>query len=126
MNIEQAKAEQDRRFGESVSLTAVLLRNRHRGKSKSGLPAERPNFRRSFSELFSQHSDDPRVPAMLDAVLNDFVCNEVRASLPGNLRVAQALSHHRYVLFEALINNADPAKQTSKLLRGWLGFEADF
>ena len=80
---------------------------------------------RGRAELES-NPDDPRVRPMLRALLNDIIPNELRAPLPGGLRIAQDLARDRYRLFEQLIDNVDPTEQTGKLLGDWLGFGRDF
>ena len=63
---------------------------------------------------------------MLKTLLNDLIPNELRARLPGALRIAQDLARDRYRIFELLIDDVDPAKQTGKLLGDWLAFGRDF
>jgi hypothetical protein len=63
---------------------------------------------------------------MLDALLNDFIPNELRAPLPGRFGVAQNVSKEVYLLFQAAILNIPANGFTGQDLRDLFGFGQEF
>jgi arylsulfatase A-like enzyme len=77
------------------------------------------------AELVS-NPNDPRAGPMLDALLNDFIPNELRAPLPGRFGVAQNVSKEVYLLFQAAILNIPANGFKGQDLRDLFGFGQEF
>jgi arylsulfatase A-like enzyme len=66
--------------------------------------------------------DDPRIPQLKQALLDNLIPNVLRAPLPGVLGVAQAASRVAYLAYDALIRNIPASGGSAGDLRAVLPF----
>ncbi len=77
------------------------------------------------AELDNLH-DDPRIPQLKQALLENIIPNEFRAPLPGALGVAQTASKYAYLAYDALIRNLPASGISVGDVRAALPFGKDF